>query len=115
MSRAMVLARFPLHELEALLGWPFTADLAEAAGVTVDVLKVWKRRGLSWEQADQMAGRFGYHPALVWGEDWWEPVVPRGHPRARAPKRIRPRAGEIGSAEEMGDRLAARRRGAAHA
>lgn len=106
----MVVARYPLHELEALLGWPIHADMAEACGVTPVAVAGWRRRGLSWPQADELACRFGYHPAEVWGADWAEHYVPPGHPRARPPKREQPAYGTIGSQGEKQERLARRQR-----
>lgn len=95
-------ARYPLHDLERLLGWPIVAELVEWTGHRPTTVQAWKTRGLSWEQADELACRFGYHPFDVWGEDWWEPLVPPGHPRSKPPARVRPKGnGAVGSVGEQ--------------
>lgn len=108
--RGMVAARYPLHELEALLGWPIQAELAEECGVTWVAVQGWIRRGLSWAQADELATRFGYHPIEVWGADWFEQYVPPDHPRAQPPKREQPAYGAIGSYAEKSVRGMRRKR-----
>lgn len=110
MTAVLVSARFPLHELEALLGWPLAHELADMTGVSKHVVGAWKRRGLSWEQASDLADRFGYFPTEIWGRDWWEPVVPKGHPRSGKPPRVKPKHGAIGSLAEQMDRVGARGR-----
>jgi hypothetical protein len=101
-----VVARFPLHDLEALIGWPTARELAEAVGVTVEAVEGWKNRGLSWRQADDLACRFNYPPAFVWGaDDWCEAYVPPDHPRAARPPRKRPGPYDgVGSASELAER-----------
>lgn len=107
----LVCARYPLHDLEELLGWPIAAELAEMTGHSAAAVAGWKVRGLSWQQADELACGLDYHPALVWGEDWWEPLVQPGDPRALPPKRVRPMlSGQIGSVGEQIERAIARRR-----
>ena len=29
------------------------------------------RDGLTWTMADRLAIRLGYHPAEIWGHEWW--------------------------------------------
>jgi len=103
-------ARYPLHELEALLRWPLVDELAEMCGVTEAAVKGWKIRGLSHDQADRLACRFGYHPALVW-TDWIACVQhPRGTPhQAVRPRRVTPAYGE-GSPGERVERALRRQR-----
>lgn len=102
--------RYPLHELEALIGWPTAYELAEEVDATVAAVNAWKIRGLSHRQADELAIRFGWHPALVWGAAWTDcPTYPTGTPeRDLRPKRERPRWG-LGSTAELCERAARRR------
>lgn len=44
---------------------------AEALGVAPRQLDRWKRDGVTWVQADELAVRIGQHPGTVWGRDWW--------------------------------------------
>ena len=103
--------RFPLHDLERLLGWPLAVDLAEDVGATVAAVQQWKIRGVSHRQADQLATLFGYHPTAVWGPAWVDDVkVPADDPRAQHPARVRPMIhGQVGSLAEMVDRAHRRR------
>lgn len=106
----LVGVRYPLHELEVLLGWPLAVELAEAVGVSVAAVGQWKVRGLSHRQADRLACWFGYHPAELWPE-WLDfEQIPSGEARARRPQRVRPiMHGAIGSNAEMADRAYRRR------
>ncbi|CAN5881659.1 hypothetical protein BH23ACT2_BH23ACT2_24290 [soil metagenome] len=61
-------ARYPLHELEVLLGWPTAAQLAAELGVSKMVVAQWRVRGLSHPQADRVACHFNLHPVLLWPE-----------------------------------------------
>lgn len=108
-------ARFPLHDLEALIGWPIHKDLAAELGVSLAAVKGWATRGVTYLQADDLAGHFGLHPLEVWGPDWLEPYVPPGHPRAEWPAREAPTGYCIGSTAEKQTRLATRRRELSHA
>ncbi len=64
-------ARYPLHELEVLLGWPTANQLAAELGVSKAVVKQWRNRGLSHTRADEVACHFNIHPVLLWPE-WVE-------------------------------------------
>lgn len=66
-------ARYPLAPLEALVGRPSSAELAERVGVSRQAVNQWRRRGLSEHQADVVACRLGWWPGLVWPE-WESPV-----------------------------------------
>lgn len=103
--------RFPLHDLERLLGWPLAVDLAEDVGATVAAVQQWKIRGVSHRRADQLAVRFGYHGAEVWGPAFFDDVkVPADDPRAQHPARVRPTIhGAVGSLAEMAGRDRRRR------
>ncbi|CAN5882859.1 hypothetical protein BH23ACT2_BH23ACT2_26480 [soil metagenome] len=48
-------ARYPLHELEILLGWPTANQLTAELGVTAAAVAQWRIRGLSHRMADQVA------------------------------------------------------------
>jgi hypothetical protein len=102
--------RYPLHELEALIGWPTAYELAAEVGTTVEAVKQWKIRGLSHRQADQLASHFDYHPTLVWGPVWDQmPTYPTGTPESELrPKRERPAYG-LGSVAELCERASRRR------
>lgn len=105
-------ARYPLHELEVLVGWPTAAELASATGASVAAVEKWRLRGLSHEQADRLAVRFGWHPILVWPE-WLDAeryAAADVDARALRPARVTPKMGEAGSIGEKRDRLAQRRR-----
>jgi hypothetical protein len=61
-------ARYPLADLEALVGCSTSAELAERVGVTRQAVHQWRHRGLSERQADEVACRLGWWPGLVWPE-----------------------------------------------
>jgi hypothetical protein len=63
-----VSGRYPLADLEALVGRPSAAELAERMGVSGQVVRQWRCRGLSERQADEVACRLGWWPGLVWPE-----------------------------------------------
>lgn len=105
-------ARYPLHELEVLIGWPTAAELAAALGVTVAAVEKWRLRGLSHEQADRLAVACGWHPVLVWPE-WLEAerhLAADVDAKAVRPVRRTPKMGEVGSLGEKLERSAERRR-----
>ena len=47
------------------------AVTAERIGVTRTTIFRWKREGLTLRSADQAACKLGYHPYLIWGNDYW--------------------------------------------
>ena len=60
--------RFPFAPIEAVFrrrGIPIHDVMANAT--------VWRYRqtGIPLYAADRWACRLGYHPANLWGEDWW--------------------------------------------
>jgi transcriptional regulator with XRE-family HTH domain len=47
------------------------ARFAEMVGTTPRAVSRWRREGrIPWVSADEAAIRLGYHPVLVWGDDW---------------------------------------------
>lgn len=112
MSARMCGARYPLHELEALIGWPTAAELAQATGATVAAVDKWRLRGLSHEQADRLAVHFGWHPILVWPEwiDAERHLAADVDVKALRPVRVTPKMGEAGSIGDKRARVAKRRR-----
>jgi hypothetical protein len=61
--------RYPFSDLERLLGWPATDEMAARFDTTTGNVNVWRRRGLSHKQADAVACMADLHPTLVWS-DW---------------------------------------------
>jgi len=47
-------------------------DWAAAAGMPRNSLYKRLYEPLSWGTADRLAIALGYHPALVWGDKWWQ-------------------------------------------
>lgn len=64
-------ARYALADLEALIGWPTASQLAQVIGCSTREVVRWRTQGLPEKRADELAIRFGFHPALVW-PDWLE-------------------------------------------
>lgn len=48
-------------------------DFADQIGVKRDRLRAWRKRGIGFYDADVLCIRLGYHPSLVWGEEYWNP------------------------------------------
>lgn len=87
--------RYALHEVERILDWPTTPELAEILEVPASTIEGWKYRGLSHEQADRIATKFNYHGVELWGQVFLDaPVYPTG--TDVKPRRVRPKSG-IGS------------------
>lgn len=84
--------RYPLHEIERILDWPTQRELAEILGVSETAIESWKRRGLSHQQADELATRFNHHGVELWGQDFLDaPMYIKGtEPK---PERVRPASG----------------------
>lgn len=71
MASRLVRERLPVQPLLDRLGMT-GADLARQTGhCKTWVSRVVSRGGLSIEQADELAIRFGTHPALLWPEEWF--------------------------------------------
>lgn len=84
--------RYALHEVERILDWPSTLELAEILGVPVTTVEGWKARGLSHTQADEIATRFNHHGVELWGQVFLDaPTYPPG--TNVKPERIRPTSG----------------------
>lgn len=65
--------RFPLAALYRVIGAVSLLELAERTGVTDRSISRWHTTGAIPERAaDLVATRLGLHPALVWGESWWD-------------------------------------------
>lgn len=45
--------------------------LADRLGVASTTIEKWQRRGLRLNAAEDLAARLGFHPAEVWGDDYW--------------------------------------------
>lgn len=58
--------RYPLAELERLVGHPSTADLARRTGLDAREVARYRTQGLTHEAADRAAVAFGLHPLNVW-------------------------------------------------
>jgi hypothetical protein len=65
--------RLPFDPLERLVGRGCGLAAARALDVHPRQVYRWRRQGVTWATADQLAARVGRHPAEVWGTDWWDP------------------------------------------
>lgn len=75
-SQRYLQPRYALQPLMRVMGFPeglgskhpevSDAALGVRLGVTHDVVQQYRKRGLSWVQADELACRVGLHPVLVW-------------------------------------------------
>lgn len=62
----------PLLELAAQgMVEPNAHKLAVVLGCASGDIWRWLAGGVTWTAADRLAVRLGYHPAEVWGADWW--------------------------------------------
>ena len=46
------------------------AELSRRVGVSRDVVKRWRERGMPWPEADEIAVALGVHPCRIW-PDWF--------------------------------------------
>lgn len=63
----------PVDRALRIRGWTW-ADLARAVGRhrdTIGQLHCSHRDGIRWETADRVAVALDFHPAELWGADWW--------------------------------------------
>lgn len=60
-------SRYPVNRLAAVLGMTEHAALAWL-GITGTEQQEYRRRGLTDYQADRLAVKAGYHPAVIWPE-----------------------------------------------
>lgn len=44
--------------------------LAKLCRTGLTTVNSWQHHGLSWEWADEIAGRLGVHPSGIWGDLW---------------------------------------------
>lgn len=49
-------------------------SFAEAIGSSVDMIRQWRRNGITFYAADRISIKMGVHPCYVWGEEYWNPV-----------------------------------------
>ena len=63
--------RLPLAPLERILAAGCASGAARALDVNPRQIYRWRRTGVSWAQADELAVRVGVHPSAVWGAAWW--------------------------------------------
>ena len=65
------------------------STIADALGVPKNAIAVWKTRGIKLDafRADRLAIRIGLHPALVWGQQWWDECVIAEENKARSYER----------------------------
>lgn len=64
--------RLPFEPLERLLSGSCAGATARTLGVDLRQIYRWRRQGVTWALADELAVRVGLHPAVVWGRDWWD-------------------------------------------
>lgn len=64
--------RFPIEKLEEKLRKPDQTDLEFVAtiGATRNKLRNWRRYGIRFYSADELAISLGYHPSYFWPEYW---------------------------------------------
>ncbi len=71
-KRAARLSMDPLLELAAAgMPAPNARKLAVVLHCSPTDIWRWLAHGVTWTAADRLAVRLGYHPAEVWGADWW--------------------------------------------
>jgi hypothetical protein len=63
---------FDMPTLERKMGSPRPGRTALRLGIQRRQLHRLRLSGLTVDQADELAVRAGFHPALVWGSAWWE-------------------------------------------
>lgn len=63
-------AKYPIDPLLRAMGGPVTT-CAALLDVDQSQIYVWKREGLRWVVADELAIRAGFHPSEIWPE--WVP------------------------------------------
>jgi hypothetical protein len=65
---------FPARDLVLAVGQPNTTILADMIGTSRGTVSKWLRTGVCFTiyEADRYAIKVGLHPALVWGERWYE-------------------------------------------
>jgi hypothetical protein len=45
--------------------------IANILGVARRTVLRWRHNGLTWDSADKAAITLGSHPAILWGQRWW--------------------------------------------
>lgn len=68
--------KFDFEELMRFVMADNMPDMAARLGISVNVVRNFVRRGISWSRADEMAVRCGVLPWQVWPE--WADVDPAG-------------------------------------
>lgn len=65
--------RFPFEPIQKLFDkHTVDRDIAYALGIERNLVVLARQRGLSEWQADKFACKLGIHPALIWGDLWWD-------------------------------------------
>jgi len=57
--------RYQLDAVMAAAGVDSASRLADLAGVTPERVRQWRRRGLSFSQADALCCRLGFHVSVI--------------------------------------------------
>jgi len=66
--------RFSIDPLLALVPGETNREVARHLGISPDRIASYRRRGLSWRKADELAVRcLGRHPRCVWAE--WDDLI----------------------------------------
>lgn len=81
--------KFDFAELERQIRDPDHSDVefAAAIGITRDKARLYRRKGIPFYEADALCIRLGFHPSLIWGEEYWNPprhMLERNQPKQEA-------------------------------
>lgn len=75
--------RLPFAPLMAASQADSLKHLARLLGIDAAAVGRCQHKGLTWSCADAWSVRLGFHPADLWGDDWWAvgagDVCPNGH------------------------------------
>ena len=72
--RQSTMRPFPARDLVLAIGQPNATLLADMIGTSRGTVSKWLRTGVCFTiyEADRYAIRAGTHPAVVWGERWYD-------------------------------------------
>lgn len=105
------MTRYPLQPLADLVGCPL-AELGRRLGVSGSTWRNYRDRGVSFDVADRLATRAGFHPANVWPE-WTDALVEGCEQPCAAPdcdvRFVPTRAGHVYCSATCRRRIAKRR------
>lgn len=62
--------RLPFAPVDALKGDIDDGTLAEKVGVDRKTIVRWRRHGVTWDNADRLAARLGWHAETLWPDEW---------------------------------------------